>query len=403
MIGVPDGRLGQIGRAFVVIAQGADLDASAVIAHARRHLANVKVPRSVVFVDGLPRNPGGKVLKTALREMDVGPASLPVITPQGLGGRPVGGAENFIADLWQLLLNIERPGRRDRFTDLGGDSLAAAEFSRMVHEQFGVSISLDSLAERPTIAAIAAGLEPGGGEQRQPIVRLRTDGQGPVCLMVPGIGGHAWIFGNLADAVSVPCDIWAISTMDLRDGPPEQMRIRIRGAARDALVPMAASGRPIIVAGYSFGAMIASDVACSLIGHGVPVAKLILLDPDPVESDLTHWNPTTDYTSDQILAFEPGSPTARQLSRDRAAVSRLLQDTYLDGSVRLPATAVSWLQSHDMAERHLSAATIFGTPVDQIPKSLLDIDHIGALLRRDQVALLAQWLDGQLGDPQPST
>jgi acyl-CoA synthetase (AMP-forming)/AMP-acid ligase II len=39
-----------------------------VIAYAREHLANFKTPRSVVFTDALPRNPGGKVLKTLLRE-----------------------------------------------------------------------------------------------------------------------------------------------------------------------------------------------------------------------------------------------------------------------------------------------------------------------------------------------
>ena len=69
VIGVPDHRLGEVGRAFVVRRPGADLDEAAVIAFSRRHLANFKAPRSVLFVDTLPRNPGGKVLKTALREM----------------------------------------------------------------------------------------------------------------------------------------------------------------------------------------------------------------------------------------------------------------------------------------------------------------------------------------------
>ncbi len=68
VIGVPDERLGEVGKAFVVIKPGSDLDESAVIAHTREHLANFKVPRSVVFLDVLPRNPGGKVVKPMLRE-----------------------------------------------------------------------------------------------------------------------------------------------------------------------------------------------------------------------------------------------------------------------------------------------------------------------------------------------
>jgi len=69
VIGIPDERLGEVGRAFVVCRPGSELDEEAVIAYSRKHLANFKAPRSVIFIDVLPRNAGGKVLKTILREM----------------------------------------------------------------------------------------------------------------------------------------------------------------------------------------------------------------------------------------------------------------------------------------------------------------------------------------------
>ena len=67
VIGIPDDRLGEVGRAFVVVKPGAELDEATVISHCREHLANFKVPRSVEFLDVLPRNPGGKVIKPVLR------------------------------------------------------------------------------------------------------------------------------------------------------------------------------------------------------------------------------------------------------------------------------------------------------------------------------------------------
>jgi HIP---CoA ligase len=69
VIGVPDARLGEVGRAFVVTRPGSDLGEDSVIAYTREHLANFKAPRSVRFVEALPRNAGGKVVKTQLREL----------------------------------------------------------------------------------------------------------------------------------------------------------------------------------------------------------------------------------------------------------------------------------------------------------------------------------------------
>ena len=68
VIGVPDERLGEVGMAFVIPRAGADPDADAVIEWCRREFANYKVPRSVVFVEALPLNATGKVLKYELRE-----------------------------------------------------------------------------------------------------------------------------------------------------------------------------------------------------------------------------------------------------------------------------------------------------------------------------------------------
>ena len=67
VVGVPDERLGEVGTAYVVVADGARLDADDVIAFCRQRLANFKVPRTVAFVDALPRNLAGKVLKNELR------------------------------------------------------------------------------------------------------------------------------------------------------------------------------------------------------------------------------------------------------------------------------------------------------------------------------------------------
>jgi acyl-CoA synthetase (AMP-forming)/AMP-acid ligase II len=67
VVGVPDDRLGEVGRAYVVALPGRGPDEAAVLAFCRSRLANYKVPRQVEFRDTLPRNPSGKVLKRLLR------------------------------------------------------------------------------------------------------------------------------------------------------------------------------------------------------------------------------------------------------------------------------------------------------------------------------------------------
>ncbi|MGI9005147.1 MAG: FadD3 family acyl-CoA ligase [Streptosporangiaceae bacterium] len=81
VVGVPDGRLGEVGQAYVVLrptgasptggtspAPAAPPDAAALIAFCRERLAGYKVPREVEFRTDLPRNPAGKPLKRLLRQ-----------------------------------------------------------------------------------------------------------------------------------------------------------------------------------------------------------------------------------------------------------------------------------------------------------------------------------------------
>ena len=67
VIGVPDTKWGEAVKACVVVKDGATLTEAEVIAHARKGVAGYKCPKSIDFLDALPRNPSGKVLRRELR------------------------------------------------------------------------------------------------------------------------------------------------------------------------------------------------------------------------------------------------------------------------------------------------------------------------------------------------
>ena len=67
VIGVPDERLGEVAKAFVVLDAGAPIEPAEIVEWARGEMANFKAPRSVVLLDALPVNATGKVVKDELR------------------------------------------------------------------------------------------------------------------------------------------------------------------------------------------------------------------------------------------------------------------------------------------------------------------------------------------------
>ena len=79
IIGVPSDRWGETGKAVVVLKPGQELSEEEIIGHCIANLAKFKIPSSVAFIDALPRNATGKVLKRTLREQYVG-ADAPAIS-----------------------------------------------------------------------------------------------------------------------------------------------------------------------------------------------------------------------------------------------------------------------------------------------------------------------------------
>ncbi|MCH7812010.1 MAG: long-chain-fatty-acid--CoA ligase [Chloroflexi bacterium] len=68
VIGVPDAEWGEVVKAVVVLSEGGEVTPDEIVVYSKEHLASYKAPAYIAFVDELPRNPLGKILKTELRK-----------------------------------------------------------------------------------------------------------------------------------------------------------------------------------------------------------------------------------------------------------------------------------------------------------------------------------------------
>jgi len=69
VLGIPDQKWGEVGRAVVVVKPGHTLSEETLLGHCKQRLARYKVPKDVVFTAALPRNPTGKIVKPKLKEL----------------------------------------------------------------------------------------------------------------------------------------------------------------------------------------------------------------------------------------------------------------------------------------------------------------------------------------------
>lgn len=119
-------------------------------------LPSFMVPSSITLLDELPLTANGKLDRRALPAPAWGEQrGAAFVAPRST-------TEEFIAEVWQEVLGLDRVGADDNFFHLGGHSLLAARVATRVREHFAVELSVRALFEHPTLAAFAERVEAAG-------------------------------------------------------------------------------------------------------------------------------------------------------------------------------------------------------------------------------------------------
>ncbi len=274
----PHARLGEEVAAAVVLEEGADVAAAELQGFVSTQLAPFKVPRTVVFLDELPKGATGKVQRIGLAER----LGLPVLGSDTAEAAeyvaPRTSLEARLCELFGELLDVPQVGIDDDFFALGGDSHHVAQLLAQIDEELGRETETLAyvLLRAPTAAGLAALLEQGDRGGR--VVRVGPEAGGSPFFFFPT---HEWeTVGLAALAQRMTCDA-AVYTFqpDLTELTANEPSVLELARLFAGEVRAAQPHGPYALGGHCFGAALALEVARILRADNEEVAALVLVNP----------------------------------------------------------------------------------------------------------------------------
>jgi pimeloyl-ACP methyl ester carboxylesterase len=262
---------------YLVPAPGADPDPAAVRAQAARFLPRYMVPDACVVLTALPLTRNGKLDRAAL------PA--PPSAAAAVGRMPRNVRETTLCGLFAEVLGLDEVGVDDGFFELGGHSLLAARLVSRIRAVLGVRVDLRTLFDSPTVAALAERLGTATvavGDPLSALLPLRAGGDKPPLFCVHPGAGIGWDYFGLLPLLDPDQPVYALQARGLVD--PDAMPATVAEMAEDylALIREAAPSGPYHLLGWSFGGVVAHEVAVRLRAAGERVGLFPVLDGYPM-------------------------------------------------------------------------------------------------------------------------
>ena len=263
--------------AYCVPASGVQLNASELRNHLRSRLPDYMLPAAYVELESLPLTYSGKLDRRAL------PApsdSRPELDTGYVGPRnPI---EQQLASIWSEVLGIEENGIHDNFFALGGHSLLAVRLFARIEKSFGRRLPLAVLFQHGTIDHLAKLLVESHPEtDTATVLTLQSDGDGRPLFMMPSIGGGALVSRALFDCLGGRFPIFGIQPALAPENLEQFKDFRMTAGCLVTALRRFQPHGPYALAGFSYGGMMAFEVACLLTELGEKVDLLVVIDTGP--------------------------------------------------------------------------------------------------------------------------
>lgn len=264
--------------------------------HLRQRLPGYMLPAGIGLLESFPLNANGKIDIAALADP----------TAATTAARPAADTETEkrLVALWQELLERTDVGPEDDWFELGGHSLLALRLFSRIHRDFARTLPLAALINHPTVRALALLLAPEAETEAPPIaspslatpsrghrVTLREGSAAPPLFCIHGGDGGVLFYRKLAALLPEGQALHAIESRDL--GSSEVIREATVEETATAylqhLLAVQPQG-PFRLAGYSFGGVVAHEIACQLVAAGHAVDFVGLFDTHSPTDSVHHYS-----------------------------------------------------------------------------------------------------------------
>ncbi|WP_189269444.1 amino acid adenylation domain-containing protein, partial [Streptomyces fuscichromogenes] len=259
--------------AYVVSSESGSALDRVVREHAALRLPAHMVPSAVVVLDTLPLTVNGKLDRRAL----------PVPEYSGsVSHEPTTVGEEALCLVFAEVLGLKAVGVDDNFFELGGHSLLAMRLANRLRTVLGVEMTIGQLFQTPTVAGIARRLA--WSEQRTGrglLLPFRVQGDKPPIFGVHAGRGLGWEYLYLARSVPTDQPVYGIQARGVDGASRLPETLSEMATEYVAEIRRVQPTGPYHLLGWSFGGLVAHEMAVQLKAAGEDIGSLVLLDSVP--------------------------------------------------------------------------------------------------------------------------
>jgi amino acid adenylation domain-containing protein len=242
--------------------------------HLQQRLPDYMIPSTFVVLDRLPLTASGKVDR---RQLPAPGEGRPDLAESYVAPRTP--LEQEVARIWEQVLKVKKVGVHDNFFDLGGNSMAAVRLMAQVHKELGPQLPLSALFQRGTIEHLASLLqEQSISSLNSPIVTLQSSGTKPPLFFIHAAGGNVFSYLRLAQRLGSDQPVYGVQALSLVSEQESELTMEEMAASYVSSIVDKQPEGPYFIGGWSFGGVLAFEVARQLQMQGRRVGMLALID-----------------------------------------------------------------------------------------------------------------------------